>query len=185
MVSYVWYPRLWLFPASLLRLWLFVVGWLTGWFGVLVSFLCLLRNIILCFSFDIFLMGQLRPVGRQRVCSLTGAGGERSHHLEHQTASGSQPAAGQEWDVVLPAGEQDALGSWWQRILEHRWRPARTWLSSLTERPGLYLSVYPDFSRFLGCTEHYCLSCSVGISCFHPTEMSILGLLLWLQKETR
>ena len=91
MVSYVWYPRLWLFPASLLPLWLFVVGWLIGWFGVLVSFLCLLRNIILCFSFDIFLMGKLRPVVRQWLCSLTGAGGEQSRHLEHQTASGNQP----------------------------------------------------------------------------------------------
>ena len=169
-------------PVSFLSGFLLLFGWLVGlefWF----LFLCLLRCILLCSSSDIFLMGQLRSVGRQWLCSLTGADGEQSHHLEHQTASGTQPAAGQEWDMVLLAGEQDALGPWWKRTLEHRWRSAHTWLSSLTKKPGLYLSVYPDFSRFLGCTEHYHFSCSVA--CFLPTEMSILGLLLWLQKETR
>lgn len=172
-------------PVSFLSGFLWLVGWLVGlefWF---LSYVCW-EILFYVFHLTFFLMGQLRPVVRQWLCSLTGAGGEQSHHLEHQRASGNLPAAGQGWDMVLPAGEQNAPGSWWKRILEHRWRPAHTWLSSLTERPGLYLSVYPgDFSRFLGCTEHYRFSCSVGISCFHPTEMSILGLLLWLQKETR
>ena len=172
-------------PVSFLSGFLWLVGWLVGlefWFLFYVCWKISFYAFHLTFSS----WGNSDQLSGNDYAAWQVLVENRAVTWNIKQPQGISLAAGQEWDMVLPAGEQDAPGSWWKRILEHRWRPAHTWLSSLTERPGLYLSVYPgDFSRFLGCTEHYRFSCSVGISCFHPTEMSILGLLLWLQKETR
>ena len=157
-VSYIWLPPLWLFPAGSSSSLSFFFFFSDICWDVIYDSMLLIWH---------FLMGQLRPVGRQWLYSLIGADGEQGHHLEHQTGLGESAwcRAGAErgsarWEAGCP-GLLMQRGGW-----SSRQRSAYRGLCHTT-KPGLHLSVYPvDSSRFLGHNEHYHFSCSVGISFF-------------------